>query len=56
LIETPPQTAAGVRAAIAHLVSIETGCGVPETGGRFLPTLLQSPLFAVGRAEGRDDA
>jgi hypothetical protein len=46
LIETPPQTTAGMRAAIAHLIAIEYG-SVPEMGGRFLPALLQSPLFAA---------
>lgn len=46
MIEVVPQTAAGMRAAIAHMVYIERGC-VPEMGGRFLTALLESPLLAA---------
>ena len=45
LYQTPPQTAAGMRAAVAHFVEYDMGC-VPECSGRFLSTLLRSPVLA----------
>lgn len=44
LIATIPTTVAGARAAIGYLVMLDQGC-VPETSGKFLATLLKSPLL-----------
>ena len=44
-IATIPTTLAGARAAIAYLVEYDKDC-VPENSGRFLRTLVASPIFA----------
>ena len=46
LCDTPPQTVAGMRAAIEHFVKHEDGCE-PEMSGHFLATLLLSPVLAA---------
>jgi hypothetical protein len=45
LLETAPTTLAGARAVIAFLVDMDAA-NVPEKSGGYLPTLLQSPIFA----------
>jgi hypothetical protein len=45
LLATVPMTAAGARAAIAYLVRFDDEC-MPDMSGRFLATLLKSPLLA----------
>ena len=49
LVATPPVTVAGMRAAIEHLVRYDAGCE-PVALGRFLATLLESPVLAGGGA------
>jgi hypothetical protein len=51
LIATPPQTIAGLRAAIEHLAKYDDG-SEPVASGRFLRALMNSPLLAVGAREG----
>ncbi len=46
LLTTTPETAAGMRATIAYLVSFDDG-RLPDNLGLFLATLLKSPSFAV---------
>jgi hypothetical protein len=46
LLTATPETAAGMRAAIAYLVSFDNG-RLPDNLGLFLATLLKSPSFAV---------
>ncbi len=50
LLMRAPTTAAGMRAALAHFVSLDDG-RLSEKMRRFLVTLLKSPLFA-GRTIG----
>jgi hypothetical protein len=50
LIATAPQTIAGLRAAIEHLVQFDEG-SEPVASGRFLGALLKSPLLAGGTKE-----
>ena len=54
MCETPPQTVAGMRAAIEYFVKFDTGC-MPDASGAFLATLLKSPVLATkaGRPEGQ---
>ena len=47
LVATIPTTLAGARAAIAYLVEYGKDC-VPENSGRFLRTLVASPIFGGG--------
>jgi hypothetical protein len=44
-MKTPPTTPAGARAAIEHPAEWDED-GAFETGGRYLATLLRSPLLA----------
>ncbi len=46
LMATPPMTKAGVRAVIAYFVEWDSGC-LPEDSGRYMRTLLRSPIFAT---------
>jgi hypothetical protein len=50
LLETPPTTLAGARAAIAWLVEYDEP-NIPETSGEYMRTLIRSPIFA--REEAR---
>ena len=51
LLKTTPETLAGARAAIAWLVKVDYG-SVPERSGKYMETLLRSPIFAPeGRAQ-----
>lgn len=51
LLKTTPETLAGARAAIAWLVKVDDG-SVPERSGKYMETLLRSPIFAPeGRAQ-----
>ena len=49
LLETPPTTLAGAKAAIAWLVKYDEP-NVPETSGRYLRTMIRSPIFAQEEA------
>jgi len=49
LLETPPMTLAGARAAIAWFVEYDEP-NIPKTSGRYLPTLIRSPIFAQEEA------
>ena len=49
LLETPPTTLAGARAAIAWLVEYDER-NIPETSGAYLRTLIRSPIFAQEEA------
>ena len=49
LLETPPTTLAGARAAIAWLVEYDEP-NIPETSGAYLRTLIRSPIFAQEEA------
>jgi hypothetical protein len=49
LLETPPTTLAGARAAIAWLVEYDEP-NIPETSGEYLRTLIRSPIFAQEEA------
>ena len=51
LLETAPHTVAGVRAVIAHLAEYDSGCA-PEASGRYLQTLLRSPVLQCRAGEG----
>jgi hypothetical protein len=55
LLETAPTTLAGARAVIAFLVDMDAA-NVPEKSGGYLPTLLQSPIFAGIDDEDTDRA
>ena len=46
LLKTTPETLAGARAAIAWLVKVDDG-SVPERSGKYMETLLRSPVFAA---------
>jgi hypothetical protein len=50
LLETPPTTLGGARAAIARLVEYDE-TNIPETSGEYMRTLIRSPIFA--REEAR---
>ena len=51
LLKIPPETLAGARSAIAWLVKVDYG-SVPERSGKYMETLLRSPIFAPeGRAQ-----
>jgi hypothetical protein len=45
LLETPPTTLTGARAAIAWLVEYDEP-NIPETSGEYMRTLIRSPIFA----------
>ena len=45
LLETPPTTLAGARAAMAWLVEYDEP-NIPETSGEYMRTLIHSPIFA----------
>jgi hypothetical protein len=49
LLETPPTTLAGARAAIAWLVEYDEP-NIPETSGEYMRTLIRSPIFAQEEA------
>jgi hypothetical protein len=49
LLETPPTTLAGARAAIAWLVECDKE-NIPEKSGAYLRTLIRSPIFAQEEA------
>jgi hypothetical protein len=49
LLETPPTTLAGARAAIAWLVEYDEP-NIPETSGEYMRTLIRSPMFAQEEA------
>jgi hypothetical protein len=49
LLETPPTTLAGARAAIAWLVEYDEP-NIPETSGEYMRTLIRSPIFAYEEA------
>jgi hypothetical protein len=49
LLSTIPQTTAGARAALEWLVEYDAGC-VPDASGRFVETLLRSPVFVEARS------
>jgi hypothetical protein len=46
LLNTTPTTAAGMRTAIQYLVGYDDG-RLPDNIGRFMVTLLKSPLFTA---------
>jgi hypothetical protein len=45
IMKTPPTTRAGARATIEHLIAWDK-VGAMEAGGRYLATLLRSPVLA----------
>jgi len=47
LLATVPTTKEGIRAALEWLIKFDEHC-VPETSGKFLPTLLKSPALIGG--------
>jgi hypothetical protein len=47
LLETPPTTLAGAREALAWFVEFDRP-NVPEKSGKYMRTLLRSPIFAEG--------
>jgi hypothetical protein len=49
LLETPPTTLAGARAAIAWLIEYDEP-NIPETSGEYMRTLIRSPIFAQEEA------
>ena len=49
LLETPPTTLAGARAAIAWLVEYDEP-NIPETSGEYMRTLIRSPIVAQEEA------
>jgi hypothetical protein len=53
LLETPPTTLAGARAAIAWLVEYDEP-NIPETSGEYMRTLIRSPIFAREEARAHE--
>jgi hypothetical protein len=51
-LATPPTTLAGLHAALAYAVEVDSDC-MPDNSGRIAETLLRSPLFAGMGGEGR---
>jgi len=49
LLTTVPTSKEGIRAALEWLVKYDTGM-IPDTSGKFLPTLLKSPALTQGGA------
>ena len=53
-LATVPTTLAGLRAALAYAVEVDSGC-IPDNAGRIAETLLKSPIFAGMSGEGSAD-